>query len=137
MRGEIYSLEAYARGKVLEHSEWAGVLPRKITPSDIDMVFDNNGKFLFCELNSQFADFESLDVGQYRLYRNLVLMGQGNVTAALLHHATPEPGVKIRTMSDVLSFQLMRFREDRVAVSKVYEGALWRKYVEKFFGKRV
>jgi len=39
-RGAIFSQEAYAHAKMLDHSNLRRILRRNITPSDIDVVID-------------------------------------------------------------------------------------------------
>ena len=107
--GAIHSLEAYAQGKMLDHSGWYGILPRGITPSDIDAVFDNGGDILFCELSSQHATWGDLSRGQLLTYFNTI----GPVSrhfAVLLKHSVS--GRQIDTLNDIDSFHIM-IRKDR------------------------
>ena len=113
MRGEIYSTEAYARGKMLDHQGWNRVLPRNITPSDIDAVIENSksGIFIFMEYNSRTCNWCKLPQGQRRMYENLVVLGKGDAYAILVHHGIPEVGVPIDTLADALEFQVMEAKE--------------------------
>jgi len=52
-RGEIIAEQAYAQGKMLDHSGWTGFLPRNITPSDIDMVIANGQSMMLIEWSSR------------------------------------------------------------------------------------
>lgn len=137
-RGSILAEQAYALGKMLNHEEWH-TLPRNITPSDIDMVFDNNGMFLLCELKQNTADWQQLkknSYGQWLLYSNLVLNGQGKHLAACVQHVRPEQGKAINTMTDVIAFQVMACHKGRIVYSAVIptrKGEHWRRFVECFY----
>lgn len=134
MKGEIYSLEAYARGKLLDHSGWCEVLPRGITPSDIDFVMDNNGRVLLGELNSRSCEWSLLPFGQRKVYESLVGAGAGNIVAVCCQHAIPSEGEKINTVTDVLRFQWLYLnREGYVVPSRVCDGSLWVRFVYNWF----
>jgi hypothetical protein len=81
-RGAVFTPEAYGRGKMPDHSGWAGILPRNITPSDVDMVFAEIGCFLLVEFIFRSAEFERLSPGQDLLYKNFVRLGDGLDLAA-------------------------------------------------------
>lgn len=129
--GKIYSSEAYARGKMLDHSGWRRILG-SITPSDIDMVFDFGGNFLFVELNSRTCDWQDLPYGQKLLYENLVRSGSGKHTCVLARHAIPPAGVQIDSVKDIISFRVMKLVEGRVEVSEEYPGNVWHGFVSLF-----
>ena len=132
--GAIHSLEAYAQGKMLDHSGWYGILPRGITPSDIDTVFDNKGDILFCELSRHHPIWSDLSRGQLMLYFNAI----GPVSkhfAVLLKHSVD--GRQIDTMKDVDSFHVMirkgqdiLFWPDR---EQTASGDRWRKFAPSWF----
>lgn len=129
MKGKIYCREAYAQAKMLDHSGWNGVLPRGITPSDIDMVIDNEGLVLFVEFSSKTASWHTLkskSYGQWKLHRNLVWNGRGTQFSALCH-LQPEPDKDINSMTDVIEFSLMLYdsKQDDVRESKVWTGDNW------------
>jgi hypothetical protein len=131
MRGQIYCPEAYARGKMLNHGDWASILPRSITPSDIDAVFDNNGKLLFVEFSSRFSEWDRIPAGQRRLYQSLCRLG---ARAVLCKHRIPPLGVEINTLHDVEAFQIMRRNEvGGVEYSRVWPGVGFKALVERHF----
>lgn len=135
VRGKIFAAEAYAQGKMFDNSTWGCHLPRKITPSDIDLVIDNNGRFLFCEYKCDISRFSDLSIGQHIMYQNLVKNGDGNHFAACVRHVKPEQGVQINTVTHVLTFQLMMKLEDgRLVVSPVYQGSQWIRAVKVILG---
>jgi hypothetical protein len=88
-RGVIRHETAYAQGKMVDHQGWVGALPRKISPSDIDMALDNDGWVLLIELAANGTTLLELPTGQRRLFESLVRAGRGNILAALWHHDTP------------------------------------------------
>lgn len=129
-RGAIFAPEAYARGKMLDHSGWAGILPRKITPSDVDAVIDSNGRQLLWELSSRSPAWADLKFGQRYLYENLVKSGKGRIVAACVHHRQPDEGQPIDTVEDVLAFQGMFYVSGGVKVTTVLPADRWVTFVE-------
>jgi hypothetical protein len=120
---------------MLDHSGWASILPRKITPSDGDMILDNNGKILYVELSSRFCRWADLSEGQHRLYRNLLHVGPSAVAAILAHHAIPAEGVPINTVADIVEFTVMKLGEDGLfEYSPRYPGAVFPLVVKKLLG---
>lgn len=89
MRGSIHSPEAYAQGKMLDHSRWAGELPRNITPSDVDMVIESGGYTMYCELSSQYNNWPFLALGQRKMYESFVRFNPNRSICVLLYHRTP------------------------------------------------
>lgn len=130
-RGDIYNYDLYLQSKTLDHSEWR--LPRCITPSDIDMVFDNAGKILFCDLKNHHCTWDDLSVGQRKLYEAIVRNGAGTQFVALLHHSAPATQKFIRTVSDIEEFQLIYWKDNEIKVSQMFPGSYWRVYVEEIF----
>lgn len=128
MNGSIIIEEAYAQGKMLDHSGWRHTLPRNITPSDIDMCIDNNGVILLVELSSQTDNWNDLKRGQALLYENLVWAGCGNIKAALAY-IHPAPGKQIDTVKDVISFSVMCRQHGKIVKSAVYAGKNWKQAV--------
>ena len=132
-RGKIYCEQAYAQGKMLDNSSWE--LPRMITPSDIDLVFDDGqmGRIIFVELSSSETHWNLLSVGQRRLYSRLVAKGHGKVFAALCKHSVPQDQ-QINTRNDIDTFQVMYFGSLLgYATSPLYQGTLWANFVTKFY----
>jgi len=117
---------------MLDHSGWYGVLPRGITPSDIDFVFDANGRLLLGELKSKVANWDNVPAGQRRLYQAFAMLGCVCVVA---RHETPE-GKQIDTLRDVVAFQVMRKNEaGNLSIGSVIGGnAAWQEFVLRHFG---
>ncbi|WP_417848383.1 hypothetical protein [Thalassoglobus sp.] len=137
-KGKIYSREAYAQAKMLDHSLWYGVLPRNITPSDIDMIIDNDGLILFVEFSSKTASWHTLksfSYGQWKCHRNLVFNGQGKQFSALCK-IKPKPDEDINSMTDIIEFSLMTYdkENDDVRESKLWTGENWKTAVQNLLG---
>lgn len=138
VRGSIRDRAAYIREKMIDHSGWNGVLPRAITPSDIDAVLDNDGAILFIEMSGATSDWNEYPDGQHRLYRNLVRNGGGRQLSVLCKHTT-EPGKDIDTLRNVTEFTVIyRSEDDVMAVDglqyRTYVGnSAWREFVVQFF----
>ena len=95
-KGAIYDREAYLQSKLVDCSGWANremygkaILPRGITPSDIDVVMnpgmfqlDNGGHVLCIELSTKSATWANLSRGQYLAAQSMVTAGQGKIAAA-------------------------------------------------------
>lgn len=66
--GSIRNLERYKQ--LYEHSKWYGLLPRGITPSDIDVVFDFKlrARMLFCEFTTACTTWDQKRVEAARKY---------------------------------------------------------------------
>jgi hypothetical protein len=126
-RGAIYNEQAYAQGKMLDHVSWNGILPRCITPSDIDMAFDNNGWILSCELSSKSTDWGQLSKGQLLFYK--AFTAKSRTMAALLKHNVPKDR-KIDTLADIESFQVMLAGGK---ITEVFNSTHWKRFVESFF----
>lgn len=128
--GAIYCEEAYAQGKMLDHSEWQGKLPRSITPSDIDQIFDNDGKLLACEWSRSNLRWNELTRGQRDTYMAVVKSGH---MAALLKHSVPRSR-KIKTRTDVESFQVIYLAANgKPAITDVIDGYLWPIFVDEWY----
>lgn len=95
--GAIICREAYAQGKMLNHSGWH--LARGVTPSDIDMVVESYGCFLFAELTKNSCDWNSLKTGQRILYESLAKI-PGNHVVCLARHSVPK-GEEVDTYADI------------------------------------
>lgn len=146
--GRILCDMAYARGKMLDSRSWFGLLPRNITPSDIDLIgytdmgfvetnniaIDNNGTILLVEFSTKSAAWDKLPKGQFLLYRNLVCAGHGRQIAALAH-IEPKPDQPIDTLHDVREFSVMRYDEEAgYKTSPVYQGKHWKTAVTNLIG---
>ena len=138
--GAIIAEQAYAQGKMLDHSEWNSFLPRGITPSDIDAVVANGQHVLFWELSSQHTTWANVSKGQRRLAKDLVLGSNGNHWAALVKHSVPKTRT-IRTVTDVDSFAVMFLGFDggiqcTNAIDASPNGAVWARFVREFYRNR-
>lgn len=100
--GGIRCPEAYARGKMLDHSWWAGKMRGRITPSDIDMVVESYGCVMFCEISRDHDRLEFLSRGQRILLRWLAKLN-GCHCVALLRHGLFSHSRPIDTANDILS----------------------------------
>ncbi len=133
--GDIHSPEAYAQGKMLDHSGWYGKLPRGCRPSDIDFgtatfVFDNHGSILLGEMSSVSREWRELAGGQKWLYESLVRFSPH--CSVLCYHNVPLDR-RIKTDEDVISFQPMVWDYDFV-VGKVYSGGeRWNRFVFSWY----
>lgn len=129
--GSVRVEQAYAQGKMLDNSGWYGVLPRSITPSDIDLVFDNAGKQVLAELSSQNERWEEISRGQRLLYENNII-GGGNI-ALLAKHNVP-PDTTINTYRDIVSFHAMLWDGGLITCESIFQGnETWREFIKKWF----
>jgi hypothetical protein len=127
--GVIYCEPAYAQGKMLDHSGWSGKLPRGVTPSDIDAVWDNNGDFIFAELSSSKTTWNDLSRGQVLAYSNLI---HSTIDVAVLFKHSVPTDKQIDTYKDCDSFQVM-WDDSGICLSKVFEGERWPRFVKSWF----
>jgi hypothetical protein len=135
--GTIYNREKYIKSKTFDHSGWAGYIPRGATPSDVDIVWDDNGKFLFGE--SKFGKFswEDLSIGQRRLYKNLLFaLKYPERSAILLMNYSYNVDKDINTLDDCESFHVVRVINSQLKVSKEYDGKELKDFVAAWYGKR-
>jgi hypothetical protein len=100
--GGIRCPEAYAQGKMLDHSWWYGQMARGITPSDIDMVIESYGCFLFCELSRSTNSLYELSRGQ-RLMLVALSRIQGVHAVAILRHELFSQSKAVCTATDIVS----------------------------------
>jgi hypothetical protein len=128
-KGAILCEQAYAQGKMLDHSEWVS-LPRGITPSDVDFAFDNKGRMILCELSSKHSSWADVPYGQRLLYQNLVT-GSPHVAALCRHNVPRERAINTRV--DVSAFQLMFSFGGELFVSIEMPGDAWARFVTKWF----
>jgi hypothetical protein len=134
--GAILSEEAYALGKMLDHTAWQRgdrVLPRGITGSDIDFVLDNNGHEIIGELTRTWSEWKEVTSAQRRVYEGLVRWGAPHVAVLCRHEVNPDERRAISPKLDVASFQPM-LCDHRLVVGRVFRGnALWQAFVESWF----
>ncbi len=149
-RGEIYDIVAYAQGKLVDCSGWAdrgkygnAVLPRKITPSDIDVIFnpgtfmfDNAGNVLLAELSTQtdiWSKLAKTSFGQYLSAQSLVKAGRGKIASVLAFHKTPKKEL-IDLREAIESFSVMYYTDPTYACTKPFAGnEAWQRFVLKWF----
>jgi hypothetical protein len=136
-RGSILQTEAYALGKMLDHSSWqyGHGLPRLVTPSDIDAVFDNKGHVLFMELSSSCREWSQLKTGQRLLYQNMIA-GTHHAAALCKHGVSPDQERPINSRHDIGSFQLMlHYRQTGFVVTPFFDQPeAWERFVFAWFG---
>lgn len=144
--GVIYNEAAYKQSKMLNHSSWQKgdrVLPRGITPSDIDMGFlppdnssnfglDNNGSVIFGELTRGFANWLNIRYGQRRFYEACI--DHTPHCAVLCQHNVPlSENRQIDTRIDIISFQVMLFDFGFVRCDPYNGNENWQTFVFKWF----
>ncbi len=133
--GSIHSKNAYAQGKMLDHSAWLKdePLPRGITPSDIDMVIDDNGAMLFNELSSRHHRWHELSTGQRRLYEGLIFQTQ-HCAVLCKHSVPPAEEREINTRTDIDNFQVMLWQPSGLFFTEVFHGnSRWQQFVASWF----
>jgi hypothetical protein len=129
-KGAIYAEQAYAQGKMLDHSEWFSILPRGITPSDIDMVLDNRGRMIFVELTTKYEMFEDLSTGQRILHEGLAKCGKH--VSVLGWHDVPSSR-QINTFSDISKVSLMFACDGKIATLNGFTNFDWQVLVKWWF----
>ena len=95
--GRILCADAYAQGKMLDHSGWS--LARGITPSDIDFFVESSGCFLFAEFSRDCFDIKGLSRGQELAYTRLATRPNADAVA-VCNHSVPSSR-QIDTANDV------------------------------------
>lgn len=101
--GGIRCPEAYAQGKMLDHSWWSGQMARGITPSDTDMFIESAGCFLWCEISRDCETIEDIcraSKGQGIALRRLSRI-QGMHAVAVLCHGLFSLSRPINTATDI------------------------------------
>ena len=136
-RGSIRHKARYFQG--FDHSGWNRILPRKITPSDIDVVFDDHlhSRTLLCEFTCSATLWTEKPFGQRTTYMQLLRTSNYANAAVLCRHNVPAEN-EIRTWEDVVSFHVMRCVEGRVVYTpsdnRPFDGEDWREFVKGFYG---
>jgi hypothetical protein len=133
--GIIYNPDLYSKTQNMSSAGWAGILPRHITPSDIDMIFDNRGKLLFCEYKSFDCKWEDLSTGQKALYQHIIENGvrddgKHKHSVALCYHSLPE-GRDIDTRRDVISFRWIYWNNGKIVQSPIMTD--WTKFIKWWY----
>jgi hypothetical protein len=127
-RGAVHVEQAYAQGKMLNHADWSEVLPRRITPSDVDMAIDNDGAVILCELSTQCSNWKDIPKGQIKLYEALV---KNTVHIAVLAYHRVPPDREINTRRDFQSIQVM-LHSDGMVLSRIEAGYLFERLVKEW-----
>ena len=122
--GGIRCPEAYAQGKMLDHSWWSGRMRGKITPSDIDMVVESYGHALFCEISRDHETLDDLPTGQRILLQTLARLAGGHCVV-LLRHGLFSLSKPIDTANDIMSATVYF---DAGTRSVTLDGSEWREF---------
>jgi len=131
LRGDVRNLLRYKQ--LFNHVNLSANLPRRISPSDIDMVLDNkrDDRILFGELTMA-ESWDEKGKGQRELYERLVMTSGAQCFSVLLtHHMEAEEAID--TLYDVDSFHVMYKQEERITYSDVLGGCLWPDFVAEFY----
>ena len=99
-KGSIIAEQAYAQGKMLDHSSWP-ISPKGRTFSDIDAVFDNNGWLIFVEFarSDLPLTWNNISAGQRWLYKSTLYNKQGSIAILACHNVPSDQ--QIDTMKDI------------------------------------
>jgi hypothetical protein len=122
--GGIRCPEAYAQGKMLDHSWWSEKMRGRITPSDIDMVVESYGCFLWCEISRDKETIAEMSRGQRILLTNLCQLA-GVHCVAVLRHGLMSGSKQIDTANDIQSATVYFDRGSGVATLTPDE---WRQF---------
>jgi hypothetical protein len=118
---------------MLDHSSWQcgdNPLPRSITPSDIDMGFDNGGWVLQCEVSSTASSWRNVPRGQVQYYLSSI-KGTHNC-AVLCYHTVPLSDSRpIDTRKDIKKFHVLLHVSDGFLLSPIYNG--WEAFVLQWY----
>ena len=134
--GAIYSEQAYALGKMLDNSSWqqGQKLRDGITPSDFDLVFDNMGAMLFCELSSNCDQWRLLEKGQRWAYQSAIKNNRPHCAVICRHNVKLADLRQIDTRRDIVAFQVMAYDLAAFRISCVIEGnEHWQAFVLAWF----
>lgn len=136
-RGEVQYRERFEQQ--VEHNGWCDILPNKITPSDIDVAFDNmaRARHLFCEFSSVASLWSEKKWGQQLLYMQLLRTNNYANASVLCKHHVPI-GQSVKSLNDVDSFQVMRAKNGLIyympSKEETFPGTLWVDFVKSFYG---
>ena len=134
--GTIHNIDLYLESKIYDNSDWD--LPRGCKPSDMDQIYDNNGRMLFVDWKSYHVNFAGgednggLKTGQRRLHFNLVEMGKGEVFSVIaIYNHTGKP---INSMKDCKEFQVLFYNKDTQEVqwTEFHDGKYWSTFVRRY-----
>jgi hypothetical protein len=86
--GKIKIEDAYAQGKMLDHSGWNGKFKQPNGQfSDVDWIYDSGGYIAFGELKYGCCRWDELPLGQLLLFKHLVR--NTDHVVVLCSHSTP------------------------------------------------
>jgi hypothetical protein len=126
-QGRIMVEQAYAQGKMLDHSGWS--LARGITPSDIDFVIEASRQCLFAEFSRDCGSINCLKKGQAMMYRRIASKSTHDLVVVCNHSVEPDKVIDSRT--DVKSCTIYFDAGARTLSGKT---DLWQWLVESFTG---
>ena len=140
--GIIHNPELFLQTQILDYSGLK--LPRNIKPSDSDMILDNAGEMLWCELKTYKCGFNDLSAGQGTLLRNFCRLNPQRAKVAILWTKKPEKftgsnlGIKCcKLPDDIIAFQTIRLEESEFEENWIingwYAGYLWQRYLDRFY----
>jgi hypothetical protein len=154
IRGAIRNEDAYALGKMLDHSAWLKgdrILPRNITGSDLDVVFnrgaqgefhpvaaifDNNGRSILAEFSSSDTLWRFLPTGQRWLYETLAT-GVPHIAVLCHHKVKLEDNRPICSRLDVISYQPMFYDFGLIVGDLRHGNDRWQDFVFAWFADAV
>lgn len=126
-QGRIMVEQAYAQGKMLDHSGWS--LARGITPSDIDFVIEASRQCLFAEFSRDCESVDCLRKGQAMMYRRIASKSSQDLVVVCSHSVEPDKVIDSR--NDVESCTIYF---DAGARTLSGDTDTWRWLVESFTG---
>ncbi len=127
-------MEQYRAAKMLDHRGWNLILPRGITPSDVDAVVELGGKILMMEYKFGSPYWEDVPTGQRIMYKTFVQLGKGDIVAVACRHRQPDEKQLIDSIKDVLSFQPMVWTPDGIDILCWQPGEEWPNFIKTYFG---
>jgi hypothetical protein len=133
-KGDIIIVEAYAQSKMLDHQDWAGLLPRNIMPSDVDLMMIATAEImqptriacskaiLLIEFSRHHRYWKELSYGQRLSYiQDLQLTLPERKFCILAKHSV-DTDTKINTVKDIESYQVMWYDGENIQFSRLYKG---------------
>lgn len=131
--GAIRCEQAYALGKMLDHSSWqrGDKIVRLSTPSDIDACWDNRGRVIFGEFSSECFEWRQVEKGQIGLYQS-VIRDTPHCAVLCRHNVSVRDNRPIDSKEDVRSFQVMVY-DYGFLVTDVLPESRWPRFVTSWF----
>ena len=96
-KGSIIAEQAYAQGKMIDHSSWGFASNR--TFSDVDAVFDNKGQLIYVEFaRSDYPlSWDNISTGQRWLYKSMLENKKGSVAVLACHNVPSNQKIDSKT----------------------------------------